>query len=107
MGVVDEITGVRDAMARCAAEFDPALVTVADATTILREATRIKHMASTVETLAARQAADGHEWRRAGHRNSAEWIARQTGVSVGQARDQLDTAARRRSCRCRGGGAPR
>jgi hypothetical protein len=44
--------------------------------------------------VAARRVATGINWKHAGHRNPAEWLADTTGVSLGDASRELDTAKR-------------
>jgi hypothetical protein len=81
-------------MGRCTAGFDPAVVTAADSARVVNDDAAVEAMASTLKALAAARAADGGGWRRAGHRSPAEALARQTGTSLGAAREVLDTGRR-------------
>src|SRR5687767_7222089 len=85
---------VREALARFASAFDPALVAPADAEALVREAAAIENIAATVKGLAARRAAESGRWRRDGERSPAHALARQTGSTVPRARAALDTAER-------------
>jgi hypothetical protein len=53
----------------------------------------IERLAVAGKTLAARRAADGDAWRTTGDRSAADWLAKRTGSTVGDARTVLDTAA--------------
>ena len=46
------------------------------------------------KTIAAGAAANGDAWRQAGDRSAADWLAKRTGTTVGEARSVLDTAER-------------
>jgi hypothetical protein len=89
-----KLTELREALGRFAAAFDAALLTPADAALAVSEASRIEKMAATVKMLAAARAAQSHAWKRSGYRSAAEALAHQTGTTVGQARDALETGQR-------------
>lgn len=46
------------------------------------------------KAIAAAAAATGDAWRQAGDRSAADWLAKRTGTTVGEARSVLDTAER-------------
>lgn len=46
------------------------------------------------KAIAAGAAATGEAWREAGDRSAADWLAKRTGTTVGEARSVLDTAER-------------
>lgn len=48
-------------------------------------------------TLLARRVEDGEEWRRAGYRSAADFLAAKTGSSLGAARRKVDDALMRRA----------
>ncbi|HET7488826.1 MAG TPA: DUF222 domain-containing protein [Acidimicrobiales bacterium] len=89
---VAEIQELRTAVARFAGGFDPALVSPADAQSIVEEAAAAEHMLATVRALAAKRLADSEVWRRQGERSAAHHLARACGTSVGKARAALQTA---------------
>ncbi len=94
MGSGATIGKAREAMASCAAAFDPSVLSPADAASVVRDAAAIEHMAATVKALAAARAADSGQWRRDGALSPAHALARETGTSVAAARSALDTAAK-------------
>lgn len=83
---------LREAMELYSARFDPALISVADATAAVDDAAAIEKMAATVKALAAGRAAESGQWRRRGARSPAHDLAQRTGTSVGAAVDALDAA---------------
>ena len=83
---------LRGAMEAYSGGFDPALITVADATAVVDDAAAIEKMAATLKALAAARAAESGGWRRRGARSPAHDLAHQTGTSVGAAADALEAA---------------
>jgi hypothetical protein len=79
---------------RYAGDFDPGLVTVADAARILEHAAVIEKVAATVKGLAAARVAETSLWRQAGDRSTAHHLARTTGSSVGAAAEAREAARR-------------
>ena len=65
--------------------FEPERYSVADATTLLSAFTRVKRLGTAGEAHCARRVAESHAHLRSGHRTPAEWLAAQTGESVGEA----------------------
>lgn len=90
----DRLEQLRDAMARCAAAFDPSVLTAEQAAVAVGDAAAIEKMAATVKGLAAARAAAAGAWKDAGERSAAHHLARTTGTSVGQAAEVIDTARR-------------
>src|SRR5438477_4271881 len=74
-------------MARYAAGFDPASVSAEDADDIVAVSARVEKMAATVKALAAARAAEGGVGRDAGRPELD--LADRSGITVGQAREQL------------------
>ncbi len=91
---VAEVAQARDTVARVAAGFEAALVTIEDAERIVGHAAAMKHMAATIESLAAARAAAGPAWRQAGFKTPAEWLASKSGSSVGKAKETIETGKR-------------
>lgn len=87
-----EMQGVRAAVGRFAAGFDPAVVPPADVLRIVEEAAAAENMLATVKALAARQLAETEVWRRSGDASAAHHLARTSGSSVAKAREALAAA---------------
>src|SRR5688572_29360738 len=75
-----------------ASRFDARLLAEADAARVLTAATSLKNIAATIEALASARVTECGAWKRAGVRSPAEYVAKQTGVSVGAAVDALRVA---------------
>ena len=90
----ERLVELREAMARYASSFEPALVSAEGAALAVVEAAAIEAMAATVKGLAAARSADTGEWRAAGERSAAHHLARTTGTSVAHAVEVIDTARR-------------
>ena len=65
---------------------------VESAKTLVDVFTRCERFAVAGAVVAALRVANGINWKHARHRNPAEWLASSTGVSVGEASRELDTA---------------
>ncbi len=74
--------------------FDASLLVPSMAEQVVRDVSATINMLETVRALAAGRAAEGGSWRREGARSPAHQLARQTGTSVGRAKEALDTGAR-------------
>ncbi|MEY2566722.1 MAG: hypothetical protein QOE35_1251 [Actinomycetota bacterium] len=88
----ETLAALRSGMTDHAAAFDARVLSVTAARRVMREASAIEHMAATVKALAATRVAEGGDWRRDGYRSPAEAMAKETGSSVGEAIDALNTA---------------
>ena len=88
----ETVLELREAMARYAAGFDPALLTGTDASVVVSAAAAIKNMAASIEARAAARAEDCGAWARSGDRSPAHHLARVTGTTVGQAMQAMETA---------------
>ena len=69
-----------------------------DAQRLVEEFTTIEHVAAAARTLAAARVAESGLWRQSGDKSEADWLARQSGETVGSARGTLQTAKRLRRC---------
>lgn len=85
------LSQLREAIKQIAEGFDPELLAPSSAQTVLDDALAIEHMAATIKVLAATRVAAGGTWRDHGQRSAAEDLARRGGMSVGAARDSLQT----------------
>ena len=88
----EELSAMREAMARYAGAFDP--VVVSDLAAVVGAAAAIESMAATVKALAAARAAELECWKRSGHRSAADALAAATGTSIGAAAETIRTGAR-------------
>ncbi len=89
-----KLSELRSAMGEYATRFDPGRVHASDAARVVEDAAAIKHMAATVEALAAARVAETQLWKRDGDRSAAHQLARATGTSVELARQTLQSAQR-------------
>jgi hypothetical protein len=71
---------------------DPGQVPARDAIDLVRVFDRISRVADGAKALAAGRVAESSLWAKGGHRSPAHWVARETGVGVGEAVNLLETA---------------
>jgi 5-methylcytosine-specific restriction endonuclease McrA len=76
------------------AELDADVLDVEGAKKLVDLFTRCERLSVAGRGVAARRVAAAINWKRAGHRNAAEWLASTTGASVGAASRELETARR-------------
>jgi hypothetical protein len=88
------LTEVRESLAEFAATFDASRVTTSRAAALLAESSRIERIAASLTARLAARAADAGSWRDAGARSAADHLATETGTSVTQAQQLLDTGRR-------------
>ena len=89
------IGAIREELAVLAADFDASTRTVEQCKDIVAEATRIERIAAAVKTQAAAKVAASGSWRESGDRTAAHQLARETGTTIGAAKETLETAAPR------------
>jgi 5-methylcytosine-specific restriction endonuclease McrA len=77
-----------------ASEIDGDLLDLEGAKTLVDVFTRCERFAVAGRGVAVRRVATVVNWKHAGHRNPAEWLASTAGVSVGEASRELETARR-------------
>lgn len=90
----DTLTRAVSALRKATADVDPQRLSGADATRVVAILTEAERVVVAARTLAARRVEASKVWQRDGHRSAAEWMARTTGTSVGQAIGVLETAKR-------------
>jgi hypothetical protein len=88
---------IRAALAAEVQGFDPALVSAADATVAVGEFAEMERLAAAGKMLAAKRVADAATWKASGDRSPADWLARASGSSVGEAAGVLETAEQLRA----------
>lgn len=87
---------VRDQLREWVADLEPGLLAGADARELLDVMSDVKRLAGAAELLLAKRVAETDAWEGAGDRSAAHWLARRTGVSVGEAKAKLETVAQLR-----------
>ena len=85
------LSELREAMGAYAAGFDAELISVPDCERVVEEATALEHMAATVKALAAARLSDSEAWKGDGDRSPAHRLARQSGTTVKEAAQALET----------------
>ena len=101
------LTQLKVALERYVAGFDAALLSAADATTVVDQASAIEKMAATLKALAAERAAECGQWRQRGARSAAHDLAQRSGTTVGAAAEALEGARRLRQLPIQAGAARR
>src|ERR1041385_6466783 len=87
-----ELHEIHERLGSFAARFDADLLQGTDAAAVVKQAAAIENMAVSIKAEAARRVAATHAHRRDGHRSAAHHLAHESGIGVGKAKQQLDTA---------------
>lgn len=94
----DEVIGLAevrelDAVSAAVADaFEPAAVPLPDAVTMWDLVDAVERRVAAMKTLLAPRVEESRAWKRAGHRNAAEFLAERAGTSIATARTQLEVA---------------
>src|SRR5438045_1843009 len=88
------LSEIREAAAAFAAGLDVSRISTSDAAALRAESSRIEGIFAGVTARLAARAADAGSWRDLGARSAAHHLATETGTSVGQAQQVLDTGRR-------------
>ncbi|MGP8005770.1 MAG: HNH endonuclease signature motif containing protein [Acidimicrobiales bacterium] len=83
------LASICEALGTLVGSFEPARFSGEDAGDLVKSFSRIERLALAGKTLAATRAAEAHAHRSSGDRTPAQWLARQTGESVGDAMGTL------------------
>ena len=94
MGALAEMEKVAATVGAVVGELEPERLAGGDAATLVEVFATVKKLCGAGEALAARRVAETMEWRRAGERSAAHWLARRTGSTVGAAAASIETAQR-------------
>ena len=94
MSVLDELQATVATQRRILAGLEPEALTADAAAGLVQVFATIEKLAGAGKALAARRVAASNLWRGAGERSAAHWLARRSGVSIGNAMATLETAAR-------------
>ena len=105
------LAGFRTELTAFTEAFDAAGLLASEAEAVVRDATAIVNLASTVRMLAAKRVADSAAWKHRGHRSAADWLAKETKSSFGEAKGALEAAEKIAECpqveaKARAGGLP-
>jgi hypothetical protein len=92
------LAGYRTELTAFAASFDAHGLLTSEAEAVVRDATAIVNLASTVRMLAAQRVADSAAWKHRGHRSAADWLAQATKSSFGEAKGALEAAEKLAGC---------
>ena len=74
------MAGYRTELTAFTEVFDAAGLLASEAEAVVRDATVIVNLASTIRMLAAKRVADSASWKHRGHRSAADWFAKETQV---------------------------
>src|SRR5207237_10008034 len=85
---------VRAGLATIVDALDPDDVALCDAPSLWEGFDAVERLAAAAKTLLARRVEGSGAWARSGHRSAGEYLAAKGGVSVGEARRQLETSAK-------------
>lgn len=86
------VRGIREDLAQTMAKFDARLVDARAAAELVEEFGAIERMAAAGRALAAARVAETKVWAESGDRSAAQWLAKTSGTSVGQAVAAIATA---------------
>jgi hypothetical protein len=92
--VFEKLRAAEQLLGEVTGELEADAVDVDGAKRLVDLFTRCERFAVAGRGLAARRVARAVDWKHAGHRNPAEWLASATGVGIGEASRELDTARR-------------
>ena len=85
-----QLAEIRKALCTYTAGLDPGALSCADAERVVDVAAAIEAAAAALKAVAATRAAEGSGWRDCGAKSAAESLARQVGLTPGEARQVLD-----------------
>ena len=90
----DQMERAEKLLSEVADELDPDVLLPVDAEKIVRKAIRLERLAVAIKTVASPRACDSMAWKQQGERSEANWMAKVTGTSVGNAAGMLETGRR-------------
>jgi hypothetical protein len=92
--IVAEVEEQEQALAGLCANLDPATIPLTDAPGVYASLARMEKLVAGARLRLAARVEASNEWRRAGHRRAADWLAHTTGTSAGAAHAELDASGR-------------
>src|ERR1700709_2705979 len=93
---IDVVRGLADRAAAVVGAFDPDDVLYSESVEVFAEFSRLGRLANAGATLVARRVDESRRWAKAGHRTVDDFIAAESGESLGDARKQRKTSERLR-----------
>ncbi len=91
LGWVDEVEAT---LAAGVGGLDPDVVLATEAPALWCALDRVERLATSAKVLLARRVADSWEWKKAGYKSAAEYLAAKAGTTTGRARSELETSKR-------------
>ncbi len=85
---------IEEAITAYVEHFDPSALCGTDALDGMRRAARVEHIAAALTSLCAARVAETQIHRGTGATSAADLVARETGTTIGDARDAIDTGKR-------------
>ena len=92
--IADVVRDLADRTAAVLGALDPEDVLYSESVEVWSEFSRLGRLANAGATLVARRVDESRRWVKAGHRNVDDFIAAESGESLGEARKQRQTSER-------------
>jgi hypothetical protein len=92
--VCDRIFELKKTLCSYVGRFDPALISTSEAQRVLEHAASMENSIRTLKALCASRVSQGDSWRKKGHRSAAEALAEETGTTLSQAKEEIETGRR-------------
>jgi len=90
----EQVASWHEGLAEFAASLDAGVLDGCNAKRLVQHAIHMEKLCSAVKTVALQRVADTRVWNQQGDRSMAHWLAREAGISLGEAISTVDTAAR-------------
>ncbi|HUR49182.1 MAG TPA: DUF222 domain-containing protein [Acidimicrobiales bacterium] len=90
----DRLNGIVASARRAVASLDVSALNGSQASALFAAGAELEKLGASLKVLVAPKIAQSDTWSRAGHRSAEEWMARQSGTSVGQAKAAVEIGKR-------------
>ena len=94
----EQVVSWEKGLAGFVADLDPAVFDGWDAKRLVLHFVRMEKLSSAAKTIMLQRVADTRAWAHQGDRSMAHWLAREAGISLGEAITTVETAARLPEC---------
>ena len=94
----DQVASWDEGLAAYVANLDPAVIDGRDAMKLALHHVQMEKLNSAAKTILLQRVAETRTWAHRGDRSMAHWLAREAGISLGEAMSTVDTAARLEEC---------
>lgn len=94
--VRDALAQIEEVLGAVVGDLEPREVQLPVVTEVWQRLGRIERLANSGQVLLATRVREAEEWQRSGFASAAEWMANQSGGSVGRERSKLETSERLR-----------